>query len=144
MDYSLPVRRAILPAMKADAALTALIPAKSIYPSIVPSSRTFPFTRYGVPIAAPFRASGLNSSAVSVTIHVFTLPKKQGAVVLDTAEDQCWKMTAAVKAALDGRVLPLEGGMHATLSWTGSNSLIDGDEADAWHGVVNLLAEVAG
>ena len=144
MDYSLPVRRAVLPALKADAGVTALIPAASIYPSVVPLSRTLPFTRYGAPIATPFRASGLNSSSVRVTIHAFTGPLMDGAQTLETAEDRSWRMAAAITTGLDGRVLPIEGGMRATLSWLGSNCIVDRDETDAWHAIVNLVADVAG
>lgn len=144
MDYSLPVRRAILPAMKATPAIVALIPALSIYPSSVPANRTFPFTRYGAPTANPFRASGLNSSTIRVTIHAFTKPLMAGAQVLATAEDQAWKMAAAIDAGLDGRVLALEGGMRGTVSWIGSNCIVDGDEPDAWHAIVNFQVDVAG
>lgn len=144
-DYALPVRRAVLPALKANAGVTALIPAASLYPSTVPTSRTFPFGRYGQPILTPFRASGLNSSAMRFAYHAFTKPLYNSSnQMLATAEDQCGKMAAAIKDALDGRTLPIEGGMRVTLTWLGSNCLMDGDEADAWHAVVNFLAEVAG
>jgi len=144
MDYALPVRRAILPAMKGDINLTGLIPAASIFGSTVPLKRTFPFIRYGAPITSPFRASGLDSSSHNVTIHAFTKPLMAGESVIESAEDRAYKMAAAIDAALDGRELALEGGMRATISWLGSNCIVDGDETDAWHAVVNFLAEVAG
>ena len=144
MDYSLSVRRAVLPAMKSDAGIIALIPSASIYGSTVPPSRPFPFTRYGAPIATPFRASGLDSSSIRVTIHAFTGPLMSGQQMIVSAEDQSWKMAAAISAGLDGRVLPLENGMTATLTWLGSNCIVDRDEADSWHAIVNLQAEVAG
>jgi hypothetical protein len=156
MDYSLQVRRAIMAAMKFDTGIAALIPAANQYPSTVPPEkpakpvagqryREWPFTRYGAPIAAPFRTSGLNSSSIRVTLHAFTRQLlNAGGAIIETAEDRSWKMAAAIKTGLDGRVLPIEGGMHVTLSWIGSNSIMDGDEPDAWHAIVNLLAEVAG
>jgi hypothetical protein len=141
MDYSLPVRRAILPAMKDNDALTDLIPEASIYGATVPIRRTFPFARYGAPIATPFRLSGLNSSSIRVTIHAFTGPVADGG---EAAEDLCWRMAAAIKTALDGRALALEEGMTATVAWVGSNCIVDRDEASAWHAIVNFQVDVAG
>lgn len=148
MDYSRQVRRAVLTALKADSGVLALIPAGSIYPSTVPDSRTFPFTRYGVPSATPFRASGLDSSSLRPTIHAFTKPLYVGGVptgaILASAESQAEDMAAAIKVALDDRVLALEGGMKATLTWLGSTCLQDPTEKDGWHAVVNFGADVAG
>ena len=124
--------------------MTALIPAASIYPGVVPTGRTFPFSRYGSPQTTPFRLSGLNSSATRFALHGFTGPLKQGQAVIETAEDRAWKIAAAFKAVLDGAVLPVAGGMHATLAWLDTTCLIDRDEADAWHAVVNFDAQVAG
>jgi hypothetical protein len=148
MDYSRHVRRVVLSALKADGLVTALIPAGSIYPSTVPATRTFPFTRYGAPQASPFRASGLNSSSLRPTVHAFTKPLYAGGLptgaLLATAECQAENMAAAIKACLDERVLALEGGMTVTLTWLGSNCMQDPTETDAWHAIVNFLGEVAG
>lgn len=144
MDYSLPVRRAVLTALKRDAGMILLIPAASIYPGMVPTTRTFPFSRYGSAQTTPFRLSGLNSSSTRFALHGFTGPLKSGATVLETAEDRAWKIAAAFKAVLDDAVLPIDGGMHATLTWLDTACLIDGDETDAWHAVVNFDAQVAG
>lgn len=144
MDYSLPVRRAVLTALKRDAGMIALIPAASIYPGVVPTTRTFPFSRYGSPQTTPFRLSGLNSSITRFALHGFTGPLKLGQTVVETAEDRAWKIAAAFKAVLDGAVLPIDLGMHATIAWLDTSCLIDGDEPDAWHAVSNFEAQVAG
>jgi len=144
VDYSLPVRRAVLTALKRNAAMLDLIPASSIYPGVVPTGRTFPFSRYGSPQTTPFRLSGLNSSSTRFALHGFTGPLKQGQTVLETAEDRSWKIAAAFKAVLDDAVLPIDVGMHAALTWLDTSCLIDGDEVDAWHAVVNFEAQVAG
>lgn len=144
MDYSLPVRQSVIVAMVASPVITAFIPADSIYPGVVPTSRTFPFSRYGSPQTTPFRLSGLNSSSTRFALHGFTGPLKSGARVLETAEDRAWKIAAAFKAVLDDAVLPINGGMHATLTWLDTSCLMDRDETDAWHAVVNFDAQVAG
>lgn len=148
MDYTRPVRRAVLPALKASPALTALIPVASLYPSTVPATRTFPFGRYGAPQTVPFRASGLSSSQHRFTYYAYTKPFYVGGdpkgALLDSAESQAERMAAAIQAALDGRVLTIEGGMRVTLTWLGTNCLQDPTEADAWQANVSFLAEVAG
>jgi len=145
-DFALPIRRVILPRLKADAGVTALIPAARIYPATVPANPTFPFIRYGASMVAPFRASGLDSSAVTVAIHAFTkdITNGSGAITM-TAEDAAAKMADAIGRAVDDTTLALEGGAgKARVTWTGTNLLQDPDEAGAWHAVVNLRVEVAG
>ncbi|WP_420139817.1 tail completion protein gp17 [Sphingomonas sp.] len=145
-DFILPVRRAILPRMKGFAALTALIPPGSMWPSTVPASRTFPFTRFGSISATPFRASGLNSSALRISIQAFSQALlNAGGATIATAEDQILKIGSAIKDALDGATLTLEGNAgKVRLTWIGSSPQRDGDEASAWMTTVTFLAEVAG
>jgi hypothetical protein len=114
----------------------------------VPASRTFPFGRYGQPLTSPLRASGLNSSQHSFAYRAYTKPLYAGGAptgtLLASAESQAEDMAAAIVAALDGRVLLLDSGNRATITWLGSNCLSDPTEADAWQANVNFLAEVAG
>jgi hypothetical protein len=144
-DFALPVRRAILPRLKADPGVTALIPAAQIYPGTVGANPVFPFIRYGAPVSSPFRASGLDSSAVVGAIHAFAKPLKNLAGgVIDTAEDQAHRMSEAIGACIDGVTIVLDDTFKARVTWTGSNLLQDSAEAEAWHAVVNFRAEVAG
>lgn len=145
-DFALPVRRVILSRLKADPGVALLIPAARIYPVTTPANPIYPFIRYGTSIVAPFRASGLASSAITVAIHAFTkdLTNASGAVTM-TAEDAAAKMADAIGGALDDATLPLEDGIHkARVTWTGTNLLQDPSEASAWHAVVNLRVEVSG
>jgi len=144
-DYLLPVRAAMMKALKHDADLLALIPAASVYPATVPASRTFPFSRFGSMIASPFRASGLDSSSFRVSIQGFTKPVTSASgAMLRPAEDNAIMIGSAIKNALDGAVLPLTTGGHVTLTWLQSSPMRDGDESDAWMTTVTFLAEVAG
>lgn len=144
-DYSLAVRRAVLPLLKGAPLVTDLTPAPSIYPSTVPASQTFPFIRYGAPIGSPFLASGLDGTSVRGSIHGFTKPLLNGSgAVIDTAEDQAHRLADAVASVIGKAVLSIEGGMTATLTWLGNNLLQDQSEADAWHAVINFRADVAG
>lgn len=144
-DYSRDVRRAVLPALKAHAPLTALVKAAEIYPSTVPAAHGWPFIRWGTPIASPFRATGLDSSTIRVTVHGFSKALLDGGgALVETAEAQCERIAAAIVAALDGRVLASESGLNVNLTWVGSSLAPDGSDADAWHAAVQFEAAVAG
>lgn len=144
MDYARLVRRAVLTRLKADPGVLALIPKASIYPTTVPANPSFPFARYGAVSTTPFRLSGLNSSATRFSVHAFTgSVKNDTGQVTETAEDRAGKIAEAIMTALDGYVLPLDGGMHATIAWLDSPVGIDGDEPGAWHVIVNCIAQVA-
>lgn len=144
-DYSRAVRRAALPALKTTPGVTALVAASEIYPSTVPAAHGWPFIRWGTPIASPFRATGLDSSTIRVTIHGFCKVLLDGSgALIDTAESQGEKIGAAIVTALDGRVLDLDGGMHVNFTWVGTNLSPDGADADAWHAAVQFEAAVAG
>ncbi|MEH3121171.1 MAG: DUF3168 domain-containing protein [Sphingomonas phyllosphaerae] len=143
VDYSLPVRDAVMKALAASA-LGALVPVGSQYRGTVPVDRTFPFTRYGAPIAAPLLASGLDSSTIRFTVHSFTKPLTDGAGrVIRPAEDQSHVIAAAIVAALGDRILTLPD-RTASVSWLTTNQLPDPQEADVWHAVVSFSAGVTG
>ena len=143
-DYTLPVREAVMRAL-ASSALAALVPVGSQYRGTVPAGRTFPFTRYGAPIAVPLRASGLDSATVRFTLHSYTKPLygPDGAM-LTPAEDRSHAIAAAIVGALGDRSLLLAGGLRAAVVWIGTNQLQDPSEADCWHAVASFSADVAG
>lgn len=143
-DYLLPTRRAVLPRLKAFPPLLDLIPAASMYPSTVPASRTHPFLRYGGATAAPFRATGLDSSAMRLSIQGFTKPLMQGAQIIATAEDQALKIGSAIKDALDDKTITIEGGLKVRLAWIATSPKADPTESEAWMTTVTFSAEVAG
>jgi hypothetical protein len=131
--------------MKHNGPLLELVPAASMYPGTVPAKRTFPFTRLGSVIASPFRASGLDSSSFRLSIQGFTKPlmSRTGAITA-SAEDQAYRIGSAVKDALDGATLTLEGGQKARVTWIQTIAIRDGDEADAWMVTLTFGVEVAG
>lgn len=146
-DYALAFRRAAGAALKQNDGVTDLIPAIGIYTGTVPApaTRASPFTRFGSLIASPFRASGLNSSAMRASIQAFTRDLKDGSgAVTVKAEDRAHLMGSVLKDALDGRVLPLEGGMKATMTWIQTITGIDRDEAGSWMTTVTFGADIAG
>lgn len=139
MDALLPARRAILAALKADAALTALVPAARIYPQVSPvPSPVWPFIIYGSPSGLPIRAACVNGTEITVAIHSFAKVRMQGAAIVETAEDHAARIGAAVVAALDGKRPALPGGGYLSILSRSTQLLIDGGEADAFHHVANF------
>ena len=139
MDALLPARRAILSTMKADAVLTELVPAARIYPQVSPvPTPTWPFIIYGSPSGLPIRAACVNGTEITIAIHSFAKVRMQGGTVVETAEDHSSRIGAAVVAALDGKRPELLSGGYLRILHTGSQLLIDGGEADAFHHVANF------
>ena len=138
-DTSLPLRRAILIALKTDSATTALVPADHIYPPQTPALPTWPFVRYGAITQLPFRGAGLDGSTMVGAVHAFAKGPGEDAVSL---------IGRTIAKLLDGPngaglVLHLEGGVGTAIAQhTGNTILQDPVEADAWHCVCNFEATV--
>ncbi len=134
-DRSLAVRRAVLAALEDSPAVTAIVPPERLYAAAAPADPVWPFVRTGVAAPAPFRASGLDGMRVALSLHGFARGPQEDAVAA---------LGAAIAAALDGRVLPLDDDPAAVahLAWTGSRLARDDDEAGAFHVVVAMEAVV--
>lgn len=143
-DQMLPVRTAMLAAIKRDSGVTLLIPAASMYPGTVPANRTLPFSRFGTVTAAPFRASCLDSSAFRVSLQAFSQDVTAAGIVIRTAEDNVISVGSAMRQALDGKTLSLPDGMKLRINWLQTSPTRDPTEASAWMTTVTFNAEVAG
>lgn len=125
-DQTNALRASLLARMKADAGLTALVPAARIYPSRTPATLTWPFIKLGVISDLPYRPSGASGSQELIgTIHVF-------AKGID-AENQCNAIRCELARVMDAQ--SAIDGLH--LRYDGGTVMQDGSEADAYHGVVN-------
>lgn len=138
-DSLLPVRRAMLTVMKADAGLIALVPAARIYPQSPPASPEWPFVKTGSPSGVPLRASCIDGMEVICAVHAFSKGRRTGKRLIETAEDHAARIGAAIAAALDGQKIEIAAGA-ATIKWTGSQLLQDRDEAGAFHTIQNFRA----
>ena len=129
-------RRPILARMKADAALTALVPAASIYGQTVPGGPTWPFIKLGVPQTLPITATCLNGAVINIPVDAFARQRQQGGVTVETAEDHASRIGAAIERALHlrGEMVTVDG-QPVRLSYTMSDMRLfpDGEEADAFH-----------
>lgn len=137
IDSTIEVRRAILPILKNDPRTKAIVPASRWF-AMTADKPTWPFALYGASTPLPLRASCLDGCEIVTSIHGFAKARlNAGGAMLETAEDHCGRLAAAISKVLDGRRVAIAGG-HASIRWTGSQLLIDRGEADAFHCIVNL------
>lgn len=142
-DATLPLRRAMLTALKGNDALTTLVPAEEIHPQSPAKPPSWPFVKLGSPSAVPIRAACVDGAEFIVAVHAFAKPRYNGGGgMLETAEDHCARIGAFVASALDRSNLSLGVSGKARVRWTGSQLLQDLEEADAFHSVVNFRVRV--
>ncbi len=135
-DFALQAREYLVEALRADAALTALLPAERIYGELVPAKPTWPFIRVEPPISAPDRATCLDGSTEQFAIHCFT---KGGSA------DACFIIRGAIIKALDGVCERINAGANRIdIIYNGAQMLRDTAEAEAWHGIANFQVDFGG
>lgn len=141
VDHNLQLRRAILPMLKAETVIASLT-AGRVYSEAPPSTPEWPFIRYGNSDGTPTEWSCTEGSENAVTIHIFS--KAAGT-------DEVTRLRKAVVRALDGKTRQLEADPDTGETATAVDMTVgflpaifrDGDDAAAWHGVVNLAVTVA-
>lgn len=136
IDASLSVRGAVIAAFKADAALTALVPAGRIYPSKTPANVAWPFIKLGVLMNSPTRYDCGGGGDVTGAVHVFV---KGSASILDP-EARTYQINKEIVRVLDGIDIVLADDLSLGFTVTLSQVMEDGAEADAYHGVVSIVA----
>lgn len=122
-------RGIILPALKASAAVTALIPATKLYPTKTPSNPVKPFGRYGAESVEPVRAACWRGGDVQGAYHVWV---GVTSTILD-AKVYCERCVAAIADVIDD--LP-DCNVDRTQIFE------DTEESDIWHGVVLYTASI--
>jgi hypothetical protein len=139
----LPVRRAMLTALKADAGLADLVPAERIYPQSPPGVPAWPFVKCGPPAGVPIQADGVDGDNVRVAFHSFARPRQDEAgETIETAEDHADRIGRAVMRALHRQRLDLGGGASAAVRRIGYRLLQDPDEDGAYHHVAEFRVRV--
>jgi hypothetical protein len=137
IDSTVEVRRAILRHLATVSDITKIVPASRHYP-MTATDPQWPFILYGSATPLPLRATCLDGVEITVAVHGFAKARLNSAgAKIETGEDHAGRLGAALAKALDRARLPLPRG-HSKIQWTGSQLLIDGAEADAFHCVVNL------
>ena len=136
------VRRATLSILKANAALTAIVPAARIYSQRVPAGTLWPFIKLGPMQSLPLRgASCVRGAVVSFSGHAFAKPRMSGTTELETAEDYASRIGAAIEAALDNKSATFAGGT-IRFRLDEMQILQDAGEADSFHYYAVVSARV--
>lgn len=118
-------RTTILAALKADATVTARIPAARLYPAKTPNAPLKPFGRYGTATSEPDRYSCWRGGDVSGAYHVFA-GVNAAAGIYDPEQwvgDTVDVVAEAIDSIEDCYVVRTQ-------------VLPDPEEADVWHGVI--------
>lgn len=141
-NSALFVKRAAIATLKTAAGVIALVPAARVYPMQRPPTPVWPWIGYGAVIGAPFVASCLDGSDLTVAMHGFAETTGTGAGTVP-GEDAAHNINAAVEAALDGATIDLTAHgcpYPATAHFTSTGNQIVQDVAgpDKFHGFVTF------
>ncbi|WP_303758348.1 tail completion protein gp17 [Sphingobium yanoikuyae] len=138
LDPSLSVRGKIIAALKADAQLTAIVPAARIYPGKSPASPTFPFIRVPMLIGTVTELDGGSGSEQSGVIHCFA---KLANTSVPDPEAQAATINRHIVRIVSGiDDVDLGDGESLGVHATQTQVIEDGAEADAYHGMVTVRA----
>lgn len=141
-DATREVRRAGLTTLKADADLIALVPTSQIHPQAPLEAPLWPFVKWGASSVIPRRAPVcLDGCEVTVAVHGFSKGRWLNDALIETAEDHAARIGKAVANALGGKRVEMDEGW-AVFTWAGSQLLMDGAEAGAFHSVQNFSVRV--
>ena len=127
--------------LKADADLVALVPASRQYPSTTPAKPTFPFTRLDAPTSSPLDGACYAGAEVTFLLHAFAKPREVDEAIVEDAEDFAGRIGSAMKLAVHNRRVPVAD-TTALLKVRSVRLIRDGDEADAYHGILSCSARV--
>lgn len=137
LDPSLSVRGKIVAALKADAQLTAIVPAARIYPSKVAAGQEWPFIRVPLAVATAAELDGGSGSELSGVVHCFA---KIGSDVLDPEARAATINLHIVRVLSQMDAIELDDGESIGVHATQWQVMSDPAEADAYHGIVSYLA----
>lgn len=141
VDHNLQLRRAIVTMMKANTIIASMT-AGRVYGEQPPALPARPFIRYGNGDATPTEWSCAEGSENAVSIHVFSDAEGTNEVT---------RLRKAVVSALDGKSRQLEADPDTGETATAVDMMVsflpaifrDNDDAQSWHGIVNLAVTVA-
>lgn len=140
-DLIREVRRAVLPALKADAAVAALVPTENIHPSTTPANPTWPFTRFDTVGSSPLDGTCYAGAQVDFLLHGFAKDRANGGQIVETAEDHAGRIGSAMKLAVHNRRFPVADG-SALVKVRSVRLQRDADEAGAYHSILTCRARV--
>jgi hypothetical protein len=144
LEPSLSVRGKIIAALKADAQLTAIVPAARVYPGKSPASPVFPFIRVPILTGTVAELDGGSGSDQSGVIHCFTklkVSKPPAAGDVPDPEAQAATINRHIVRIVSGiDDVDLGDGESLGVQAVQTQVIEDSAEADAYHGIVSVRA----
>lgn len=138
LDPSLSVRGKIIAALKADAHLTAMVPAARIYPTKQPPSPTFPFIYVPMLIGTAQALDGGGGMEQAGVLHCFTKLALPGVPDPEAQAATINQHIARILSTIDA--VNLSDGESLGIHVEQTQVIMDPTEADAFHGVVRVRA----
>lgn len=137
-DLLRETERACTIALKADAPLAALVAEAAIDPT--DEAPEWPFIRLDGTQAVPQGRGCTARSEVTFLLHAFAKPyyTAPGALAI-TARDRGGRLTSAIVEAIHGHAFIVDDRRYRFTARS-SRLMQDGAEADAWHGIVSVVA----
>lgn len=132
-------RRTGIFALKGEPSITSLVPAASIYPPLVTANPAWPFIRWGVFTAVPYKAACLNGSILTGAIHAYAKGADTDAGIIGGAIHDFFDGPDGM-----GLSLTLEDGRRVNVTTESSQVIQDGSDANNWHAIINIRAAVTG
>ena len=134
-DHITEAKGAIVAALKADATVTALVPATRIYNVEAPATPVWPWILVGPPTETSDNRSCTDGSLLSVVVHGFA--KGPGELAMAGIAN-------AVKRALDGKTYSrLAGTVAVDVQFSQTQIIRDSAEASAYHSISRFEVAVA-
>ncbi|MET0364727.1 MAG: hypothetical protein ABW169_08730 [Sphingobium sp.] len=146
-DLIRETERATLISLKANAPLTAIVAKTSIDPQPntagvdAQGAAVWPFVRLDGTQSLP-QGRGCNARAdVTFMLHTFAKARKNGTgAIIETARDHAGRLNSAIVEAIHNHAYPVAGRRYR-LTARSSRLMQDGAEADAYHGIVSVIAK---
>lgn len=145
-NSSIYVRRAGLVLLKGDAALAAIV-GDRVYPPQRPADPQWPFVAWGVPIVGRFEASCMDGNENDFAVHAYAETDGTGGSTV-SGEERATEIADRVATVLAGAGeidLATYGCPYpatAYFTWQQTEVIQDGLEADAFHAIVSMRANV--
>lgn len=127
-DHILEARKAMVSAMRGNAALVSLVSKDTIYGEEAAPGTPWPFILCGLPTETPQRASCWDGSSMSAVVHCFARGPNM---------DKCSAIVNAIKRALD-EMHVVRSGIAITIQHAQSQIIRDGAETSDYHGIVRF------
>lgn len=130
-DLRLPFREALILYLRANAAITALVPSGSIYGERVPAKSKKPYIALSRMSNEDFQASCIDGGRVEVRLNVF----------VDAPDsDPVTRISSVLAAELNDAQLDMDTGWCLDITYVRTNSISPGTETSEWHDVVVFSA----